>query len=176
MVSNIAVDELAPDFGLKDLKGSEHRLVDHRGKTVVLDFWSADCPWSSRSDEVIAGLEAGWRQDKEVILWRIASNANEDEEQLSRAEDERHVGTVLLDSDQAVADLYGAVTTPHIYVIDSQGKLRYQGAFDDTTWREPEASRNYLAEAVSAVLIGTAPEVTETLARGCTIVRYPLKG
>lgn len=176
MVEPIAVDDVAPDFRLKDLQGVEHRLDDMKGRVVVLNFWSASCPWSLKSDEVISGLDVNWDWDEQVVLWRIASNANETEEEQLRVAREREVEIVLRDGDQSVADLYGAITTPHVFVIDSEGKLRYEGALDDSTWRQPEATRNYMVEAVNSLLAGSEPGVKETAARGCTIVRHPVSG
>ncbi|MDX1377503.1 MAG: hypothetical protein R3307_01540, partial [Anaerolineales bacterium] len=78
---------------------------------------------------------------------------------------------VLLDTDQVVADLYGAVTTPHVFLVDGDGILRYRGAVDDVTFRNRKANRFYLNEAVESLLDGHLPARTEMPAYGCTIVR-----
>lgn len=165
----------APDFVLSDLKGGSFHLEQQRGKVVVLDFWSAECPWSERSDARLAELEAEWQPDSTVLM-RVASNANEDRNQLRRAAQERGVDRVLHDPEQVVADMYGAMTTPHVFVIDAQGLLRYKGAPDDSSWREPEPSRSYLAKAVEVAHEGRSPNPSETPGRGCTVVRYQPKG
>lgn len=159
----------APDFTLPDLEGRPHRLSDQRGRVVVLNFWSAECPWSARADEVLRPLEQAW--GAQVVHWRIASNVNESVEEIRQAAEARGVAPVLLDRDHRVADLYGAAATPHLYVIDGEGVLRYMGALDDATFRQRQPTRHYLAEAVAAVLDGRAPETAETLAYGCAIVR-----
>jgi peroxiredoxin len=168
------VGQAAPSFQLRDLAGAVYSLQSARNKIVVLNFWSAECPWSRAGDEFIraASLEGDWGES--VVHWRVASNANESSDELAQAAAERQVKPVLLDSQHEVADLYGAMTTPHLFVIDADGLLRYAGALNDATWREPEPSRNYLAEAVAAAKQGRSPDPAETPGRGCTIVRYKI--
>ncbi len=91
--------------------------------------------------------------------------------QIEQAALERNLSP-LLDPDHRVADLYSARTTPHLFVIDPDGNLRYQGALDDVTFRKREPSRHYLREAVTAVLAGRQPDPDLTPAYGCIIVRY----
>jgi len=71
----------------------------------------------------------------------------------------------------AVADLYAAQTTPHVFVIDRQGLLRYRGAVDDGTLRQRIPTRFFLEAVVGALLEGRLPPLTETPAYGCAIVR-----
>jgi hypothetical protein len=107
----------------------------------------------------------------DVTLLSIASNRNESARELEVAATARRLPTVLLDAQHSVADLYEAVTTPHAFVIDREGILRYRGAVDDVTFRHRKATRFYLEEAVEAMLDGRLPEVPETTAYGCAIVR-----
>ena len=74
--------------------------------------------------------------------------------------------------DFELPDLYGSLTTPHIFVIDREGKLRYQGAFDDVTFRQREPTRFYLKDALDALLAGRQPEPAQTTPYGCSIVRH----
>ena len=71
-----------------------------------------------------------------------------------------------------VAGRYGAQTTPHAFLIDRQGILRYRGAVDDVAFRQRVATKFYLIDAVKAILAGHLPEVTQVQPFGCTIVRY----
>jgi len=160
----------APDFTLTDLDGVRHSLKDYRGQVVVLNFWSAECPHAQRSDlEVVSYLET-WGE--KVALLCIASNANESLEMLSQVAAERCLPVMLHDPRQEVADLYGAVTTPHVFVVDQNGILRYQGAFDDVNFRQRTPTQHYLRQAVDAVLSGRRPDPGETPSYGCVIVRY----
>jgi peroxiredoxin len=166
----IAIGRGAPDFELPDLKGDLHRLEDFRGKVVVINFWSGECPHSARTDRELASLIKGWGDA--VVLLTVASNANEPIELLRSAAAERGLGPVLHDAKHQVADLYGAATTPHLFVVDAQGILRYRGAFDDMTFRRRIPTQFYLRQAVEAVLEGRLPDPAETEPYGCTIVRY----
>jgi len=106
-----------------------------------------------------------------VVMLSIAANRNEDAEALKTAADARHLPTVLIDAQCFVANLYEAQTTPHVYVIDRDGILRYRGAVDDMTFRKRTPSRFFLDEAVESLLEGHLPPLPESPAYGCTIVR-----
>jgi peroxiredoxin len=163
------LNEPAPDFELPDLQGVPHKLSDYRGKIVILNFWSAECPHSERTDQYLLTLLETW--NGAVVMLPVASNRNESTEMLAQAAKARRISTVLLDSEHAVADLYEAVTTPHTFVLDGEGILRYRGAVDDITFRRREATRFFLHEAVAALFHGRDPELGDTPAYGCAIVR-----
>jgi peroxiredoxin len=165
----IEIGQAAPEFELHDLQNARQALNVLRGKIVILNFWSAECTWCERVDrELISCLEQ-WK-DQVAAIW-IASNANETREQIKEVADERKLSSVLLDSHQHVADAYGAQVTPHIFVIDREGKLGYQGAWDDITFRQRVATRAHVTLAVEALLKGNRPEVAQTSAYGCALVR-----
>ena len=160
----------APLFNLPDLAGNIHSLSDYLGQITILNFWSAECSWSARRDAELIPLLDKWGQ--RVTLLPIASNANESYVLISQAVQDRGLPIVLLDRDQSVADLYSAQTTPHFFVIDPSGILRYQGAFDDITFRQRTATCHFLVDAVMALQAERLPDPPSTLPYGCTIVRY----
>jgi peroxiredoxin len=165
----LAIDQPAPDFELTDLDGSLHRLSDFRGRIVVVNFWSAECPWSERADgELLAELG---ELAEPVVLLSITSNANETDEMLRQAFSHRHIPILLLDPGARVADMFEAQTTPHAFVVDRSGVLRYQGAINDVTFRQRTPSHWYVAEALQALLAGRLPETPQVPPYGCTIVR-----
>jgi peroxiredoxin len=164
------LDQLAPEFTLPDLEGRIHMLSDYRGRLVVLNFWSAECPHTKRADREIMAAYEEWGQ--EVVLLPVAANTNETQSQIASVSQDRGLPLVLRDADQAVADRYEAQTTPHAFLIDRQGFLRYRGAVDDVTFRQPEPTRFFLGEAVKAVLSERLPEQAETQPFGCIIVRH----
>lgn len=166
----VKTGEPAPDFSLPDLDSEVHNLSSYQGKIVVINFWSAECPWAIRSDKGIMPMVGEWGED--VVLLAVASNATEDHELLVKATVERGVSLVLHDSEQKVAALYGAMTTPHIFVIDKEGILRYQGAYNDVTFRQLYPTVNYLKMAVEAVMAGKTPEPAEVISYGCTVVYH----
>jgi peroxiredoxin len=165
----VEINQPAPDFALPDLEGRIHRLSDYRDRIVILNFWSCECPHSERGDAQILSRLPHLGPD--VLLLSIAANRNEPAEALDQAARARGLPTVLLDADQAVADAYSAQTTPHIFVLDRAGRLRYRGALDDVTYRQRAPARVFLDEVVGALLEGRDPPLTETPAYGCTIVR-----
>lgn len=101
----------------------------------------------------------------------IAANRNESVQVVEQAAKTRRLPKVLLDAQHVVADLYEALTTPHIFLVDREGILRYRGAVDNITFRQREATRFFLQEAVETLLHGRLPELPETPAYGCAIVR-----
>jgi peroxiredoxin len=165
----VEINKPAPDFELHDLNGDLVRLGDLRGKIVILNFWSCECPHSERTDRDLMAMFIQWRED--VALLPIAANRIESPEALAEAARSRHLPLVLLDMEHEVADLYEAVTTPQVFVIDREGILRYGGALDDASFRQKRPTRFYLDEAVEALLDGRLPAVAQTPAYGCSIVR-----
>lgn len=168
-MSKLTIGQPAPLFALTDLDGAPVSLQEFRGGPVLINFWSADCPWVERADLEIAS----W-QDR-IILLEIAVNANEPYEMLAEAAAERGLRYVLRDPDQQVADLYGAEVTPHFFLVDGDGILRYQGAFDDVTFRQRTPMQFYLIEAIQALLISDPIPVAETPPYGCAISPHPLE-
>jgi thiol-disulfide isomerase/thioredoxin len=167
----LPLGKLSPDFTLNDLAGNPHRLHTYQGRVVILNFWSAECPFVERVDRLLLPLMTNWGE--RVALLPIASNANEPLDLLARIAVQRGIPTVLHDPAQRVADLYRAVTTPHFFVLDSRGILRYEGAFDDVTFRQRTPTRDYLRQAIEALLSGSLPDPVQTSPYGCALVRFP---
>ena len=163
------INDPAPDFELPDLAGRIHRLSDYRGRIVIVNFWSCECPHSERTDYAIREQFARW--NGKAAWLSIASNRNESVPCVEQAVKARRLPRVLLDAEHVVADLYEAIATPHAFVLDREGILRYRGAVDDVTFRQRKATRFFLEEAVEALLDGRLPEVSDTLSYGCAIVR-----
>ena len=165
----LAINQPAPDFALPDLEGLVHCLSDYRGRIVIVNFWSAECPWSEATDAEIGAESEAWGAG--VVHLRVAANANEPEELLRSVAQSRQLAPILKDAEAVVADLYAAETTPHLFVVDALGLLRYTGAVNDRTFRQRVPTRFYLREVITALLAGNLPEVEQTPPSGCTIVR-----
>jgi peroxiredoxin len=159
----------APDFELPDLDGRPHRLSDYRGRIVVVNFWSCECPHVERTDRAVLATLAQMRED--ATLLSVAPNDNETPEALKEAASARRLLIVLKDTGHVVADLYEAQTTPHIFVMDRDGILRYRGAVDDATFRRRQPTCFFLDEALEALLEERLPPLTEVPPYGCAIVR-----
>jgi peroxiredoxin len=90
-----------------------------------------------------------------VTLLAIDSNVYEDEGDILRTSRKQELNfPVLRDAPNRVADYFDALTTPHVFVLDEGGCLRYRGAIDDITFRNKVATVNYLEQAVDALLQG----------------------
>ena len=163
------LNQAAPDFELPDLQHKFHKLSDTRGKIVIVNFWSAECPHSERTDHALIHWLEKWNGD--VALLSVAANCCEYILTMEEAAKTRGIPIVLVDAEHIVADLYEAVTTPHAFVLDREGILRYRGSVDNMTFRQREATRFFLREAVEALLNRCLPELSETPAYGCAIVR-----
>ncbi len=163
------LNQPVPDFELPGLDGALHRLGDYRGRIVIVNFWSCECPHSERTDKAIMAMFVQWQDD--VTMLSIASNKSESAEALRTVAEKRRLPMVLVDADCSVADLFGAQTTPHVFVIDREGILRYRGSIDDVTFRQRTPTRFHLDLAVEALLEGHLPALTESPAYGCAIVR-----
>jgi len=166
---NMELNQPAPDFELPDLEGNLHRLSDYRGKIVIVNFWSCECPHSERTDRSTMACLVQWGSDVEMLS--IAANRGESAQMVAEAVHARRLPRVLIDAERVVADLYEAITTPHVFVADRDGILRYRGAVDDVKFRQPKATRFFLEEAVESLLEGHLPALTETPAYGCAIMR-----
>jgi peroxiredoxin len=169
------IGQPAPEFALPDLVLPERppiHLSHYRGRIVLVNFWSAECPWVERADREILSYLLSWTG--RVALLPIAVNANESDALCAAAARARGLPLVLRAGPE-VQDAYGARTTPHIFIVDQQGILRYQGALDDVTFRQREPKRRYVREAVEALLAGRLPDPADTPPYGCAIVRFVLE-
>lgn len=168
---NVWLNRLAPDFTLSTVLGGRASLSDLRGFVVVVNFWSADCAWSRRADVLLVYRQLTW-DAKGVRVVGLASNANETEGQIRYEVENRHVRyPVALDYGHRIADLYKAETTPHFFVLDRQGLVRYVGALDDATAQARNSKTFHLDRAVTALLDNKLPDPAWTAAYGCSIVR-----
>ena len=160
------------DFALPDSSGKVHKLSDYRGKIVVIHFWSAECPFVVRYENRIKEITNLYK-NKDVVVLGIDSNATESRGQISRAIQQRAINyTVLMDQDSKIADRFGAITTPHVYILNRKGRLLYEGAFDDQGW----AARNpvktpYVREVLDAMIAKKTVPFSETKTYGCTVKR-----
>ena len=135
----------------------------------MVNFWSCECPHSERTDRSLMACFIQW--EDHVALLNIASNRNEDPKSLKETAQAHRLPIVLHDSDCTVADLYGAQCTPHAFVIDRLGVLRYAGAVDNVAFRQRTATRFYVEEAVEALLEERLPSTPEQPPFGCAITR-----
>jgi peroxiredoxin len=169
----VKTGDKAPEFSLAELGGRLHGLKEYRGRIVIINFWSCECPHSERTDALLAEWIASWGGS--VVLLPIASNAGESLDMMKAVAARRRLPLVLVDRQHQVADLYQAETTPHVYVVDAEGFVRYTGAVDDVNFKQRQPERYFLHEVVQALLDGGTPPLALTPGYGCVIVRHALE-
>ena len=174
------VGDAAPAFAATDSHGKSESLDQFRGKYVVLEWHNQGCPFT-RKHYVSGNMQALQKQwtDKGVVWFTVISSApgqqgyvTSDEENIYVANMHAAPTAVLMDPDGKLGHLYGAKTTPDMYVIDPQGKLIYEGAIDNRPTPDPRDVRgadNYVSDALIASMAGRAVAMPYTRAYGCSV-------
>jgi peroxiredoxin len=170
----ISLGDPAPDFDLPAASGDHQRLASARPPATVV-YWTCNhCPyalaWHERMLEVAREYSA-----RGVRTLAINSNdpekspADSFEAMTERVESEGGwPHPYLYDASQEVAAEWGAERTPHVYVLDSELRLRYAGA-PDADYDDPSQGAAWLRDALDAVLEGREPDPSQTEPVGCTI-------
>ena len=170
----------APAFTATDSNGKTHNLSDFAGKTVVLEWTSHECPYVRKHYDSgnMQGLQKD-ATDKGIIWLTVVSSAPDkqgytDADEANRVIDrEKSAETArLLDPTGALGKLYGASTTPHMFVIDGAGTLVYAGAIDDkpsVSASSLEGAQNYVKDALADLAAGTAVKVASSKPYGCGV-------
>src|SRR5688500_7086389 len=129
----------APDFSLPDTNGRTHSLGDYKGKYVVLEWINHGCPFVKKhyTSSNMQGLQKE-ATGKGAVWLAICSSAPGKQGHMSaeewnkpNAENKTAATAVLLDPEGKAGRAYAAKTTPHMFIIDPEGKLIYAGGIDD---------------------------------------------
>lgn len=174
------IDEAAPAFTLKDVNGKSHNLADFKGKHVVLEWINYDCPFVKKHYESGNMQKIQKQYTAKGIVWlAICSSApgkqgHFDNETIKKRSDEYKSAftAYLIDEDGKVGKLYGAKTTPHMYIINPKGDLVYVGAIDSISsakQEDIEKSVNYVSVALDAFLSGSPLKAKVTNPYGCSV-------
>lgn len=173
VAADVAVGDPAPDFALPSVDGKTVSLSDFKGKRVVLEWINPNCPFSVRHAEKKT-MQAIADRHPEIVFLAINSTSASHKDYLKPEEHKKYQEekgiryAVLYDTDGKVGKAYGAKTTPHMYVIDEQGKLAYIGAIDDDP-RGGGAKVNYVENALQALAQGKQPDPASTKPYGCSV-------
>jgi peroxiredoxin len=178
--ASVKVDAVAPNFTLQDSNGKTVQLSDYKGKYVVLEWTNHLCPFVKKHYES-DNMQALQRQytGQDVVWLSIISSAKGKQGYVDGAEanalsTKRNAtpSHVLFDESGEIGKLYGAKTTPHMYIIDPAGTLRYGGAIDSIRSANPAdipKSTNYVSESMNSLLAGQAVANKLTPPYGCSI-------
>lgn len=174
------VGDAAPQFTATDSHSQTHSLSRYRGKYVVLEWHNQGCPYTRK--HYVSGnmqeLQKEWTE-KGVVWFTVISSAPGQQGYVTANEENAYLAKMhadptaaLLDSDGKVGRLYGAKTTPEMYVIDPQGKLIYEGAIDNRPTPDVsdiKGADNYLSDALTEALAGKPVAVAYTRSYGCSV-------
>ncbi len=174
------IDQAAPAFTGKGADGRTINLADYKGKTVVLEWTNHDCPFVKKHYE--SGNIPQLQKDaaaRGVVWLQVISSAPGEQGQVDGAtaikingyRDSKPAGTVL-DADGTIGKLYGAKTTPHLFIINPEGKLVYKGGIDSIPSSNPAdiaKADNYVSSALAALASGKKVAHPSTQPYGCSV-------
>lgn len=169
-----------PQFRAYDMHGRIVNLSDFRGKTVVLEWNNPGCPYVKKHYESGNMQKTQAAATAQGAVWlTINSGAAGKQGHMSGPEAQQFVAgqkarpsAYLLDPQGLVGKGYGAKTTPHMYVIDGQGRLAYNGAIDDKPTADKgdiATARNHVLAAIGELRAGKAVSVPESRPYGCSV-------
>jgi peroxiredoxin len=178
--ARVSVGAAAPDFSVSDSNGRTQTLSQYKGKTVVLEWNNPECPFVRKH------YSSGNMQKQQAdaiadgVVWlTINSGANGKQGHLDGASANAFVAqqhatptAYLLDPDGKVGKLYGARTTPHMYVIDASGTLRYMGGVDSIASTDKDdlaKATQYVRQALAELKAGKPVSTTTSQPYGCGV-------
>ncbi len=174
------LNEIAPNFKLQDSNGNEHSLSDFKGKLVVLEWINYECPFVKKHYDSKNMQTLQEKYTKQGVIWlTICSSAESkqgnftNDEINSRSQKHNAKFTAyLVDAKGKVGKMYGAKTTPHMYIINKEGKLVYAGGIDDkasTDIEDIKSAKNYVSLALDELLAGKNVSVQSSKPYGCSV-------
>jgi peroxiredoxin len=173
----VASGQPAPDFTVIDVTGKTHQLSAYRGKVVVLEWVAPSCPYVQRlyrsgsmpATQAMAGAAgAVWLQVNSSAVGDMAPNKSIEWQKKFGV----FAAAYIRDESGRIGRLFGAETTPHLFVINRDGLVVYQGAIDDqpnASQANTMAAHNYVREALNALKEGRRVEPATTKPYGCSV-------
>lgn len=170
----------APQFTGTDANGRTHQLSQYAGKIVVLEWTNNECPYVRKHYGSGNMQRLQSEATAQGVVWLSVVSSAPGKEGYVTAEQARELTTsrgahptaVLLDPAGVIGRAYSAKTSPHMFVIDAQQRIVYQGAIDDKPTTDPASlngARNYVREAIADLRSGKPIEVSETTSYGCSV-------
>jgi len=176
----IQVGAPAPDFHGTDSNGKTQSLDQYKGKYVVLEWHNHDCPYTIKHYRSgnMQSLQKQWTA-KGVVWFPVHPSAPGEQGYVDAGQENAYMKKMgaqptaaILDPKGEVGHLYGAKTTPNMFIIDPSGKLIYAGAIDDHPTPEIsdiQSSKNYVSAALSEAMNGKAVQTPVTRPYGCSV-------
>ncbi len=161
----------APVFTAVDHNGKEQSLAQYKGNVVVLEWINPDCPFVVRHyrEGTMKGLAERFKD--QGVVWLAVNSTNYHDANKNKEWVEKYsLGyPILVDKDGKIGKLYGAKTTPHMFVVNRDGELIYNGAVDDDPNGKKDKRDVYVLSAIQAALSGSMPARRETKPYGCSV-------
>ncbi len=170
----------APAFSVPDASGATRTLAEFRGRTVVLEWTNNGCPYVRKHYD--SGNMQALQQEAAAsgVVWlQVISSAQGEQGYLDGPgalarvrTDNAHPAATLLDPTGVMGHAYGARNTPHMFVINGDGVLVYQGAIDNRPSARPstlEGAHNYVRAALADLAAGRPVQTPETTPYGCSV-------
>lgn len=172
----LEIGQKAPDFSLPGVDGQTHSLADllSHNQAVAVIFSCNHCPYVRAWEDRMIAIQSDYAA-RGVVLAAINANdtakypEDDFDHMQRRAASEGFNFLYLRDDSQEVARAYGGTHTPHVFLLDRAGVVRYMGAIDDNYEDAAAVEQDYLRDALDAIIAGQTPAVTTTKAVGCTI-------
>jgi len=178
-VNAVEIGKPAPDFSATDINGKAVKLSDYKGKIVVIESYNSDCPFCNNQYKTGAMQKLQADLAAKGVVWLLVNSVNPNNPSHRTAEqakaemaDKKIVATAWIDdSSGTVGHLYNMKTTPHMFVIDKNGTLVYDGAIDNEPdpVHDPSKAKNYVTAAIDAVMAGQPVTVSQTKPYGCSV-------
>lgn len=178
--AELQIGEVAPDFTLTSIEGNEHSLSDFRGQFVVLEWVNHGCPFVRKFYDVGEMQRLQEKYTEMGVIWLAICSSRAGEQGYFTKEQAREVvaekgarhTAYLYDEPGDVGRLFGARVTPHMFVIDPDGVLIYQGAIDSIRSANPadiENAENFVVSALTQAMAGEPVATPVTVPYGCTV-------
>lgn len=174
LVQELKSDKKAPAFTLKSfVDGKTASLSDYEGKIVVLEWLSLDCPFVKYhydTAHTMVGLADKYKYKD--IVWLAINSTSDTTEQANKEFAKKHKlpYPILDDRSGKVGLSYGAMTTPHMFIIDTKGNIVYQGAIDNSPMGKiKEGVVNYVDKALEELTSGKSVSVVKSRTYGCSV-------
>ncbi len=176
----VKVGEPAPGFTAVDSNGKQQRLSDYKGKFVVLEWHNQGCPYTRKHYESgnMQRLQKDWTA-KGVVWLTVISSAPGTQGFVTPSQENDYVQkmnavptAVLMDFGGSLGHLYAAKTTPHMFIVDPNGTLIYNGAIDDHPTSDQgdiAGSKNYVSAALEQAMGGKPVTEAATRPYGCSV-------
>jgi len=169
----------APDLTATDINAKTVKLSDYKGKIVVLESYTLGCPFCANHFKTGAMQELQKEMTGKGVVWLLVNSVNPNnpnhltpEAAKKEMAAQKIAATAWIDdSSGKLGHLYDMKTTPHMFVINANGVLAYQGAIDNqaTPDHDPRQAKNYVRQAIDELAAGKPVSVTETKSYGCAV-------